>query len=282
MKKLTTILAISTMSMVGANAAVTAGNLLAFYDFNGNSNDGSGNGANGTLTDGAVISSDGTGYSGVAGDSALDLGSSQNGTDAIQPRSVSSVDLTSSTANNSIAVSFWQYDLGNGGVGVDAANAATTAFGILDGATGRGVSAHTPWSDGNIYFDHNGCCGQPGQRLFTNVGTSLLNSWHHIVLQIDNGNKQIWVDGTMIGEHLTGSDALPTFTGTVNVGAQYNDIHSFGGRIDEFAIWNVALEESEIQALAGGAATQSIIAVPEPSSGLLVLLSSLLVARRRR
>jgi hypothetical protein len=278
MKKLTTILTISAMSLAGANAAVTAGNLVAFYDFNGNTNDGSGNGATGTLTDGAVISADGTGYSGGAGDSALDLGSSQNGSDAMQPRSVSTVDLTSSTANNSIAVSFWQFDLGNGAGG----NAATSAFGILDGNTGRGVSAHTPWSDGNLYFDHNGCCGQPGQRLVAGVGTTLLNSWHHIVLQVDNGNKQIWVDGAMIGEHPTGADALPTFTGVVNVGAQYNDINSFGGRIDEFAIWNVALEESEIQALAGGATTQSIIAIPEPSSSLLVLLSSLLVARRRR
>ncbi len=168
-----------------------------------------------------------------------------------------------------MAVSFWQFDIGNGMGG----NAATTAFGILDGVTGRGFSSHTPWSDGNIYFDHAGCCAQPSQRLIANVGTSLLNGWHHIVLQVDNGNKQIWVDGVKIGEHVTGAAAIPTFTGVVNVGAQYNDINSFGGRIDEFAIWNVALDPSEIRALASGASTLSII--PEPSAGLLVI-------RRRR
>ena len=278
MKKLATILTLSSLSIAGANAAVTASNLVAFYDFNGNTNDGSGNGATGTLTEGAVISADGAGYSGNAGDSALDLGTSQgNAANGNQSRSVSTVDLSSTTANNSIAISFWQYDLGNGAGG----NAATTAFGILDGATGRGVSAHTPWSNGTLFFDHNGCCDPP-QRLTTPVGVSFLNSWHHIVLQIDGGNKQIWIDGVMAEEQVTGADALPTFTGVVNVGAQYNNIHSFGGRIDEFAIWDVALDASEIGALAGGASTLSIIPVPEPSSSLLVLLSGVLLARRRR
>lgn len=273
MKKITTFLTLTAISLGGASAAVTAGNLLAFYDFNGNTNDGSGNGATGALTDGAVISAAGAGYSSAVGDSALDLGAS-GGT----ARSVSTVDLTSSTANNSLAVSFWQYDLGNGAGG----NASTTPFGILDGATGRGFGAHTPWGDGNLYFDHNGCCAQPAQRLVANVGVTLLDGWHHIVLQVDNGNKQIWVDGNMIGEHVTGAAAIPTLTGVVNVGAQYDNTVSFGGRLDEFAIWNVALEASEIQALSGGASTLSIIPVPEPSSSLLVLLSGLMIIRRRR
>jgi len=278
MNKLTRIFTISSLSIAGANAAVTASNLLAFYDFNGNANDGSGNGANGTLTEGAVISADGAGYSGNAGDSSLDLGAAQgNAANGVQSRSVSNVDLSTATANNSIAISFWQYNIGNG-AGV---NTATSAFGILDGATGRGVGAHTPWSNSTLFFDHNGCCGG-GQRLTTPVGTGLLDNWHHIVLQINGGNKQIWVDGVMAAEQLTGADALPTFTGVVNVGAQYNNIHSFGGRIDEFAIWDVALEPSEISALAGGASTLSIIPIPEPSSSLLVLLSGMLVLRRRR
>ena len=276
MRKLASLLAISSLSFSGANAAVTASNLVAFYDFNGNTNDGSGNGATGALTEGAVISADGTGYSSNPGDSALDLGSSQGNTaNGVQSRSVSTVDLSSTTANNSIAISFWQYDIGNGAGG----NAATSAFGLDFGANDRGVGTHTPWSDGTLYFDHGGCCS-PAQRLTAPVGTSLLDSWHHIVLQIDNGNKQIWVDGVLEAEQATGAGAVPTFTGSVNVGAQYNEIHSFGGRIDEFAIWDVALEQSEIQALAGGASTLSII--PEPSSSLLVLLSGMFLIRRRR
>ena len=59
-----------------AAAAVTAGNLIAFYDFNGDTVDESGNGANGTLNNGAAISADGAGYSSMVGDSALDVGAS--------------------------------------------------------------------------------------------------------------------------------------------------------------------------------------------------------------
>ena len=278
MKKILISLSAAAFCATSSHAVVTATNLLAFYDFNGNTNDGSGNGANGTLVEGATISADSTGYSGNAGDSALDLGASQGAAaNGVQSRMTSTVNLAATTANNSMAVSFWQFDIGNGA----GANAATTPFGVLDGATGRGFGAHTPWSDGNLYFDHDGCCVQPGQRLVASVGTTLLNSWHHIVLQVDNGNKQIWVDGTMIGEHVTGANAIPAFTGSVVVGAQYNNIHSFGGRIDEFAIWDVALDPSDIQALAGGASTLSII-VPEPSSSLFALLGGLLILRRRR
>lgn len=271
MKLPSRLFALTLLSASHSGAAVTAANLLAFYDFNGDAVDGSGNGADGTLADGAVISADGTGFSGVAGDSALDVGVSGN-----IARSVSTVDLTTTASNNSFSVSFWQFDLGNGAGG----NFASSAFGVLDGDTGRGISAHTPWSDGTLYFDHDGCCAVPGQRLTAPVGTTLLNRWSHIVLQVDNGTKEIWVDGVLVASQATGANAVPTFTGEVIVGAQYNVVNGFGGLIDEFAIWDVALEPSEIQALAGGASTLSII--PEPSTGLLALLGGMMLARRRR
>ena len=173
---------IAFLAVGSAGAAVTAGNLLAFYDFNGNANDGSGNGANATLNAGAVISADGAGYSGNAGDSSLDLGASEN-----SARADATVDFSSSTSGNIMSVSFWQYDVGNGA----GANAATTAFGLLSSTGGgnRGFQAHTPWSDGIVYFDHGGACCGAGNRLPTAVGTSLLDSWTHFVFQVDNGNK---------------------------------------------------------------------------------------------
>ncbi|MFT5856436.1 MAG: hypothetical protein ACI8XO_003690, partial [Verrucomicrobiales bacterium] len=54
----------------------------------------------------------------------------------------------------------------------------------------------------------------------------------------------------------------------------------FGGRIDEMAIWNTALDASEIGLLAGGAVTSSL--VPEPSGILLGLLGLLTFGLRRR
>ena len=69
-----------------------AADLLAYYNYNGDANDSSGNGANGTLTDGAVISADGMGYSGAGGDSSLDLGTSAAGN---SEHSASTVDFSS-------------------------------------------------------------------------------------------------------------------------------------------------------------------------------------------
>ena len=275
MKQFTTFLTATAISLGGAQAAATFNNLLALYDYNGDTSDSSSNSATGALTDGAVISADGTGYSGAAGDSALDLGASGG-----SARSVSTVDLSTSMANNTMAVSFWQYDIGDGA----GANASTTVFGIVntEGGAGRGFGAHTPWGNGILYFDHAGCCDPPQRLIVNDIGLSLLDSWHHIVLQVDNGNKQIWVDGVMRAEQVTGAAAIADLTGIVNVGAQYDDTVSFGGRLDEFAIWDSALDQSQILALAGGASTLDVAGVPEPSSGLLVLLSSLMLARRRR
>lgn len=267
----------SFLSLAGAScvtAAVTAGNLLALYDYNGDANDRSGNAPDSVLTGGAAISADGAGYSGNAGDSSLDV------TAQAAHGLTTGLDVSSAIANNSMAVSFWQFNIGNG-AGV---RTSSTAFGILGtGAEARGFGAHTTWSDGTIYFDHSGCCGQPAQRLTAGgFGDSLIDGWHHIVLQVDNGVSQIWVDGTMRSEHASGAAPIAsTLTGEVRVGLQYDGSVDFDGRLDEFAVWNTSLNAAEIGALAGGAATQSIL-VPEPGSSLLVLLSSLMVIRRRR
>lgn len=271
MKKIIASLTLSTFCMTGANAA-----LLAYYDYNGNASDGSGNGADGTLTNGALISADGTGYSGVAGDSALNLGTNAG---AGSEYSASSINVSSAIASNSMSVSFWQYNTGNGA----GANVNNTPFAVVGtGAAERGFGAHTTWSNGILYFDHSGCCG--GANRLTSDGAlspNLIDGWHHIVLQVDNGSKEIWLDGALLRSQASGAaDISSTLTGELFVGQQFDGTVGFAGLIDEFAIWDTTLEQSQIQALAGGASTLSV--VPEPSSSLLVLLSGLMVIRRRR
>ena len=252
--------------------------LLAYYNYNGNANDSSGNGATGALTGGAVISADGTGYSGAAGDSSLDLGVNAGGS---SEHSASTVDFSSAIANNSMSVSFWQYNVGNGGGG----NINNTPFAVLGtGGEARGFGAHTTWSNGILYFDHSGCCGG-AQRLTSNgaLDPNLIDEWHHIVLQVDNGSKEIWLDGALLNSQETGAAAISsTLTGELFVGQQFDGTVGFAGRIDEFAVWDSNLNPSQIAALAGGASTLSVAAIPEPSSSLLILLSGLVIIRRRR
>ena len=245
-----------------------AADLLAYYNYNGDANDSSGNGANGTLTDGAVISADGMGYSGAGGDSSLDLGTSAAGN---SEHSASTVDFSSAITKNSMSVSFWQYNVGDGAGG----NVNNTPFAVVGtGAEARGFGAHTTWSNGILYFDHSGCCAEP-QRL-TSVGAldpNLIDGWHHVVLQVDNGSKEIWLDGVLLNSQATGAAAISsTLTGDLFVGLQYNGSVGFAGRIDEFAAYSGSLTEAEIGQLAAGTAAPTDIAtLPEDADedGLL-------------
>ena len=230
-----------------SSVCLEAAELLAYYNFNGQTADQSGNGANATLNGGGVISGDAEGFSGEAGDRALDVGASGNGA-----RADATVDLSMATTNDAMAVSFWQYDIGNGSGG----NASSTSFGIVasSGGGNRGFQAHVPWGDGNAYFDHGGACCGGANRRNVSIGTSTLNEWKHVVLQVAGGKKQIWIDGVMLDEQATGAAAIPSFTGQLMIGAEPAGTNNgFGGRLDEFAVWAGFLTPAEISTLAAGA-----------------------------
>lgn len=224
-----------------------AAELLAYYNFNGQTTDQSGNGANAMLNGGGVISGDTAGFSGAVGDRSLDVGASGNGA-----RADATVNFSLATTNDTMAVSFWQYDIGNGGGG----NASSTSFGIVasSGGGNRGFQAHTPWGDGNAYFDHGGACCGGANRRSVSIGTSTLNQWKHVVLQVSGGQKQIWIDGVKLDDQTTGAAAVSSFTGQLMIGAEPAGTNNgFGGRIDEFAVWASFLTPAEIATLAGGA-----------------------------
>ncbi|MEJ6648493.1 MAG: lamin tail domain-containing protein [Akkermansiaceae bacterium] len=242
-----TRLAVPIMALLFSGSFSKAAELLAYYNFDGQSADQSGNGANATLNGGGLISSDSLGFSGTAGDRALDLGSSGNGA-----RADVNGDYSSATTNNAMAVSYWQYNIGNGSGG----NASTTTFGIVssNGGGNRGFQAHLPWGNGNAYFDHGGACCNGENRRSISIGTSTLNQWRHVVLQVAGGRKQLWIDGVMLDEQATGAAATPSFTGQLMIGAEPAGTNNgFGGRIDDFAVWASFLTPAEIASLAAGA-----------------------------
>ena len=227
--------------------ATRAAELLVYYDFNGQTTDQSGNGADASLNGGGLISGDTEGFSGAVGDRALNVGVSGNGA-----RADATVDFSLATANDAMAVSFWQYDIGNGGGG----NASSTSFGIVasSGGGNRGFQAHVPWGDGNAYFDHGGACCGGSNRRSVSIGTSTLNQWKHVVLQVSGGQKQIWIDGVKLDEQASGAATISSFTGQLMIGAEPAGTNNgFGGRIDEFAVWASFLSPAEIATLAEGA-----------------------------
>jgi len=237
-----------------------AADLLAYYDFDDNTDPTvvpatAGIAPAAAIMAPAVFSADAGGHSGAAGDYALDLGTTAGSGALAQVPAGPHFDLAASA--NALAVSFWQFNAGDGGGGFF----ATSAFWMdspAAAADGRGFQVHAPWSDGTFYFDQSGCCGAT-QRLTTS-GAITVGTWHHIVAQRDNlGNQEIWVDGSMVAT-AAGAEDLDPFSGIITIGANGNGANNLTGLLDEFAVYSGVLTEAEIGQLSAGTATPSDIA----------------------
>ncbi|MEE3179362.1 MAG: LamG-like jellyroll fold domain-containing protein, partial [Verrucomicrobiota bacterium] len=224
--------------------------LLAYWNFEGQTEDQSGNGADTTLIGPAVLSSVGDGHLGNG--QSLDLGANQNGAAVVtEPGTY----FDSAFENNAMAVSFWQFNtqIGN-----------SSAFWVhspaADPNDARGFQAHTPWSDGTIFFDQSGCCA-PSQRL-TVGGLVTVNQWQHFVFQRDDaGNREIWVDGVLAASG-GGAEALDAFNGILTIGADPVLNNSFSGLIDDIAVYDDALTPDQIASLAEGSLRPSGLIIP--------------------
>lgn len=257
-KKFPSLTLVALISL--ATDVSSAADLLGYYDFDDQSDPAVAPASGGIAPDAAItapaaFTADLGGRSGLADDYALDLGATENSGAFARVPAGSHFDLAVLT--NAMAVSFWQFNLGDGGGGFF----ATTAFWMdspIAAADGRGFQVHSPWSDGTFYFDQSGCCGA-GQRL-TSGGFIEAGVWQHIVVQRDSlGNQEIWVDGAL-SVAAPGAEVLDPFSGIVTIGANGAGTNNLTGRLDEFAIYSGSLTEVEIGQLAAGTASPNDIA----------------------
>ena len=110
--------------------------------------------------------------------------------------------------------------------------------------------------------------------------------WHHFVGTSDvaTNTRTLYIDGVQmasqtLGQPINSDTNLPLMVGE---NPQANN-REWNGEIDDVAIWNRALSEAEVNEIynAGRAGT-SLGAIPEPTVGLLGLLSVGFLALRRR
>lgn len=93
------------------------------------------------------------------------------------------------------------------------------------GSAGRGIFAHAPWSNDNIYFDQGGCCNAD-QRV--NVGTGGAGSWNLWTLRKSSSSRDIWKNGVRLATNTTASAAIGldsraiTFFGDDSYGTAWN------------------------------------------------------------
>ena len=138
----------------------------------------------------------------------------------------------------------------------------------------RGIQAHIPWGNLQIYFDTAGCCGGATQRINRAVDADHeWTEWHHYVFVKDKGHKSIWIDGTLFHEG-DNSLVLPSDFDFLYIGSNGAGGNSASGIIDDFAVFASALTEEQIIALSEGNTDilpeKREIVVPQPDIPILL------------
>ena len=214
------------------SAAVLADNPLAFWQFN----EGSGTSQTDSTGNGNTGASVGTPDLrrrplGQAGDFALDFtpGNYVNITTALTA-------FDSIVTNDQVTVEFWVF-------GDPAANPTNTTFNLTNGGGNRVAFVHLPWDDSNVYWD--ACYRRgAGSRVNTLVASNdYEGKWTHYAF-VKNGTTNfsgIYIDGEPRQIHhgfhrrLRNPDILRI-------------AENFDGMLDDVAIYNTALTQTQIRA----------------------------------
>ena len=200
----------------------------------------------------AAYAGDRSGRTGQAGDQALNCGT--NGTALV--RNLAGQWLSAAAPNNAITISFWQkwaVPIVNSFAFYGVSPSVPANDGIM-----RGLSAHTPWGDGTIYWDTGGTIAG-ASRISANINTItnvvpgypytdangfFLNKWRHFAFVKNGDTKQIWVDGILLLEAANTKPIVSDFTQFL-MGGSPNEPTSFRGLQDDFAVYASALDPDE-------------------------------------
>lgn len=228
MKKIFTI-AILALS-INAFAQVPTNGLVGYWPFNGNANDLSGSGNNGTVN-GATLATDRFGIANKA--------YNFNGS--------STIDITSLNLNSDYSISFWvnnlspnafdiQYPIGLGCTSLSPGG--TPGFGFI-GSNVNTICTQSPLNK-MFLFDGSSACG-------TNIwlNTWQTQVWYNVVINKSGTLYTIFVNGTQSASNNLADFAITSLI----LGKRCNLNASFIGKLDDIGIWNRVLTQQEISAL---------------------------------
>jgi hypothetical protein len=222
------LLAITSFTQVPTYVPTTG--LVGWWPFNGNANDESGNGNNGTVN-GATLTTDRNGL-------ASSAFSFDGNADFINCGNNSSVNIS-----GSITISSWIL-----------ANNFDNDHGIVSKMNTSGVCAYNLVTSSAFSISplnklrwDNSC-----DFLFSNAITS--NNWIHVVVTFDNTNseKKIYINGLLSASNFTAQSSINLNSDNLFIGAhQPSNVAnwSWDGKLDDIGIWNRVLTTCEIQDL---------------------------------
>ncbi|RME72429.1 MAG: LamG domain-containing protein [Planctomycetota bacterium] len=246
--------------LFGVHQRATGATLHAYWAFDGNGNDASGNGLDATIEGAAAFGG------GVVGDALLLDGTDDRAVVADDP-------LLDFDTNDAFSLALW--------LRIDVTHQAptTASLGIVEKWAGSGGYPYTLRAllDGNRNPTGKIYAGRYDGSSGVTVSSPVVfddGGWHHVAFVKDGTTLTLYIDGAAVG---TSTDTL---TGsTLNASALYIGSRAAGqylaGAIDELRIYGGALTASEVQTLAA-------VPVPEPSALALAtaLVAGLLIAGR--
>ena len=239
---LLTAVLITTISFAQVPSYVPANGLVGWWPFNGNANDESGNGNNGTVN-GATLTADRNGIANSA--------YSFDGVDDYI------IGLSNSFPTNQRTVSVWFFS-NNIGIG-------NLGRGVL------GYGGNTCGQSWNMHLDNPGSpLGLDSYEVNTHCNVFSVTSsygslipngnWHNWVVTTDPSGTYFYLDGVIINSSnsfinntvaINKNFVFGIFPNENGIGASINDPNNtvWNGMIDDIGIWNRALTDCEIQNL---------------------------------
>lgn len=239
-------------------AAISDG-LTAYYPFNGNANDASGNGRHGTSSSGVSFTD------GVAGQAARFDGSSGH---------VQVDDQNAGNLGTNATIAFWFH--------ADASNFASGEHRIFEKDAGAGAFWRFGVTSAGLVASVRGSnlSGPPEAQFELFNPEFFTEFWTAIALRKTGGTFELFVNGTSVGTRSTTIGNV-VVNSEMNFGSSlYANSQFYAGRVDEARIYDRALGSTEIALLAN----PSALPIPEPNIYALVIAGMALViyATRRR
>jgi sugar lactone lactonase YvrE len=226
------------------SSAPTSGGLYFSYPFSGNANDVSGSGNNGTVQNGASLTTDR--YN--ASNSAYSFNGSN--------QYISTSTSTASPGPQNFSISAWFKTSSAGGLLVGFGSSITGSSGSYD----RHIYMN---NSGQIYYGL-----YPGTvKTINTTSTYADGNWHHVVATTSTtSGSNLYVDGVLQATDATMTTSQ-SYTGYWRVA--YDNINGwtsqpssfyFNGSLDDIAVYNTAISASQVATLYGASVTSPVCA----------------------
>lgn len=206
---------------------VPTNGLVAWWPFNGNANDESGNGNNGTVN-GATLTTDRNGNA----NSAYYFSSSGCGTRI-------DVNVNTTSIQTGLTMSVWVMNVGSGCIG-------PRLLEFWPGSNGPGMAQ---WgTDYNLGIWGMGSLTSTGFSCAASIPMSANNVWAHLVYTNDGTVGKFYKNGVLVTS--VQSTGNPILASSAAFGRMNHPAYdAYNGNLDDIGIWNRALTPCEIQTL---------------------------------